>query len=456
MRLGNREMMPCGPGGVRIRLALTRRPGLRTLCAMTSEPRCGEVDGRVAESWRGQESARLELLRRLVDQNSHSDHLAGIDAERAILRPVFEEAGFEVEEVAPDTSDAPRPRAAHLVARRPAPGAPRVVLIGHLDTVFPPEEGSAKLRRDGDLLHGPGVGDIKGGVVAMLAAATALEDAGLGGALDLTVFLNSDEEVGSHTSRDLLRRLCAGARCALGFEPAFHPEGESVASHSRIQHVVRRKGCGRYSFRLRGVAAHSGGAHHAGASAIEALARKVRDVHALTDYARGLTTNVGLVAGGRSVNTVAPEASGEVDFRFATEEDGERCSRALREILERPERPNPDNELGVRAELEPGGGVLWPTLEPSEASLALSALVGRVTERLGWSAEAIARGGASDASNAAAVGTPAICGLGPVTHGIHTEAEHSSVTALGRSVRVAAGVLAELAAGQSSGSGSGA
>ena len=122
-------------------------------------------------------------------------------------------------------------------------------------------------------------------------------------------------------------------------------------------------------------------------------------------------------------------------------------TEAIRAILVRPERPNPANDLEVSAELEPGGGVLWPTLEPSEQNLALSALVGRVTARLGLSAEAIARGGASDAANAAAVGTPAICGLGPVTQGIHTDEEHTSIRAIGHSVRVAAALLAEIAAG---------
>ena len=405
-----------------------------------------ELDALIADSWCGQEAARLDLLARLVGQNSHSDNLEGIDAERALLGPAFEEIGFTVEEPAPEMSAAPRPRAAHLIARREVAGCPRVVLIGHLDTVFPLGMGRTSLERSGDLLHGPGVGDIKGGVVSILSALAALRDAGLEDRLSVSVFLNSDEEVGSHTSRELLRSLCRGADWALGFEPAFHPAGESVAEHSRIQHVVKRKGCGRWSFQLQGVASHSGGAHQAGASAIEALAIKVREVHALTDYESGVTTCVGLVAGGRSVNTIAPNASGEIDFRFSTNASGEEASERMRGILERVEHPNPGNELEVRSELEAGGGVLWPTLEPTDASLALSARVLAVTKRLGWEAEAISRGGASDASNAAAVGVPAICGLGPVTHGIHTDEEHSSVAALGRSVRVAAGLLAELGA----------
>jgi glutamate carboxypeptidase len=404
-----------------------------------------ELDARIAASWSAQEADRLDLLARLVAQNSHSDNIGGIDRERALLRPAFEEIGFSVDEPEPDVRSAPRPRAAHLVARRPVEGRPRVVLIGHLDTVFPPGDGRTILEREGEILHGPGVGDIKGGVVAILAALTALREAGLEDRLSITVFLNSDEEVGSHTSRELLRSECRGADWALGFEPAFHPAGESVGCHSRIQHVVKRKGCGRWSFRLQGVAAHSGGAHQAGASAIEALAIKVREVHALTAYESGVTTNVGLVAGGRSVNTVAPNASGEIDFRFSTNAEGDQASAAMRRILERRERPNPENELEVGCELEPGGGVLWPTLEPTDDSLALSQRVLGVTRRLGWEAEAIARGGASDAANAAAVGVPVICGLGPVTHGIHTDEEHSSLTALSRSARIAAALLADLA-----------
>ncbi|MEM7248792.1 MAG: M20/M25/M40 family metallo-hydrolase [Acidobacteriota bacterium] len=400
---------------------------------------------RLEESWQGQRDDRLELLRRLVDTNSHFDNLPGIDAERAILRPVFEELGFVVEELLITPADSPRPRAAHLVARRAGrPGARKAMLIAHLDTVFPADEGPSTLRVDGDLLHGPGVGDIKGGVVTILTAAALLADQGRLDDLELLVALNSDEEVGSHSSRGLLRELAAPCDLALGFEPAFHRPEESVERHSIIQHVIRRKGCGREFFHLRGVAAHSGGAHDKGASAIEALARKVVDVHALTDYDSGVTTNVGLVSGGRSVNTVAPVAAGEIDFRFATAETGEATARAIKDILQREENVNAELGRAVTCELEPGGGVLWPTLEPTSESEVLSRTVCEATADLGWEAEPIARGGASDAANAAAVGTPAICGLGPVTHGIHTSTEHSSIPALRAASLIAAEVLARL------------
>lgn len=406
----------------------------------------GDTTDALRRSWQQQRDERLELLRRLVNVNSHADNVGGVDACRAILVPAFADLGFSVEEVPP--APAPRPRAAHLLARRPGrAGAPKLMLIAHLDTVFPTDDPFQSLELEDDELRGPGVGDIKGGLVTILSAAAALDAAGLGDACDLTVVANSDEELGSHASRDMLRRVASGCDLALGFEPAFHAAGESVRNHSAIQHVVKRKGCGRATFDLVGVAAHAGGAHHLGASAIEALARKVIEVHALTDRASGVTTNVGIVSGGRSVNTIAPAAHAQIDFRYLTAEDGERTAEAIRAILEREERVNPDLDRAVTCSIEPGGGALWPPLLPTDESMALSKVVCDVTAALGLKAEPIERGGASDAAHAAAMGRPAICGLGPLSHGIHTDAEHTSIPALGNAVVIAAGVIAALGEG---------
>jgi glutamate carboxypeptidase len=398
----------------------------------------------MGEAYDAAQGRWLELLERLVGINSFSDNLAGIDAVRAALRPELERLGFTVEEPLLPPVDSVRPRAAHLVARRTSAGAPRALLIAHLDTVFPPGVGLGRLARDGDVLRGPGVGDIKGGVVAILAALDLMRQSGSLDEVDVTVFLNSDEEAGSHSSRDLLRRLAKGSDVALGFEPAFCPAGEPVTAPTRVQHVLKRKGCGRWAFRLKGVAAHSGGAHQQGVSAIEGLARKILDIHALTDDARGITTNVGLCDGGRSANTVAPDAGGEVDFRYQTAEDGEVLAGRIREIVERPELVNARLATPVTGVVEPGGGALWPPLLPTPDSERLSRLIVDVSAGLGVIAEPITRGGASDAAHAAAVGVPAICGLGPLTAGIHTDDEHSSASGLKRSSLVAAALLLAL------------
>jgi glutamate carboxypeptidase len=401
---------------------------------------------RLHAAWDRRGDAWVSLLRRLVDQGSYSDDLAGVDAVRRMLVPELEATGASVEEIARPSEGGARPRAAHLVARWSAAGSgprTRALLIGHLDTVHPPGVGRVRLEQRGDVLLGPGVGDIKGGVVAMLGALRLLSDEGLPSA-DVTIFLNSDEEVGSHSSRGLLRELAASCDVALGFEPAFCPTGEPVEAPSRVQHVTERKGCGRMELILRGVAAHSGGAHHLGVSAVEALARKTIEMHALTDDARGITTNVGLVHGGRAANTVAPEARAEIDFRYRTWDDGLATWARLSEIALRPERVNPRVDTPVTAEIEPGGGALWPPLRPTPESLRLSRLVVGVSGALGFEAEAITRGGASDAAHAAAAGLPAICGLGPVASGIHTDDERSSVSGLRRASVTAAALLSSL------------
>lgn len=399
---------------------------------------------RLEAAWEGHADRMVGLLTQLVDHCSYSDLPEGVDAVRRLLVPQFVLVGCQVEEVSRPPSGGARARAAHLVARRPAPGATRVLLIGHLDTVHPPGVGRQQLERDGDVLRGPGVGDIKGGVVAILGAMQLLSDLGLADCADITVFLNSDEEVGSHCSRDLLREIAGGCDVALGFEPAFCPPGDAVEAPSRVQHVIERKGCGRMEFRLRGVAAHAGGAHHLGVSAVEAMARKVVEIHALTDDVRGVTTNVGIVRAGRAANTVAPEARAEVDFRYRNWDDGRETWRRLVEIVARPERVNPRVETAVTAEIEPGGGALWPPLIPNDGSRRLSGLILELATRLGFEGEAIARGGASDAAHAAAAGLPAICGLGPVSIGIHTDDERSSVSGLRRSALHGAAILAAL------------
>src|SRR5690606_35717580 len=176
--------------------------------------------------------------------------------------------------------------------------------------------------RDG-IAYGPGVADMKAGLVMNAFVARAFHECG-GNAAPIRVFFTGDEEIASPASRNLTVEMAKGAGTVLNAEPG-RPTGNVV---------VERKGAMFVDFEVDGVAAHAGVAHEKGASAIEALARKVIALHALTDYNTGITSNVGMVEGGVSVNTVAPSAKGRLDVRYPKGVDEDQLQRQIASIIE--------------------------------------------------------------------------------------------------------------------------
>lgn len=279
-----------------------------------------------------------------------------------------------------------------------------VLLVGHHDTVFP-KATFAGYREDGALLRGPGVLDMKGGLVVVSYALAALHQAGLLARVPVRLVSISDEEVGSPEGRALVLEAARGAACALVFE----------SGRANDQIVTRRKGLGGLTVVAHGKAAHAGNNHADGVNAIWAMARFVDGAQALSDYERGLTVNVGKIGGGIGKNTVPDRAEALVDFRFLTARDGEALLAALHAAAERAAAGVP----GARVELH--GGVTRVPLERTEASAALLAEYGACARAssLG-SDEAPLIGGGSDANTVAAAGVPAIDGLGPRGKGFHT------------------------------------
>ncbi len=294
----------------------------------------------------------------------------------------------------------------HLVARTAAAG-PHALLVGHHDTVFP-KDVFAGYAEDGELLRGPGVLDMKGGLVVVAYALAALEHAGALATLPLALVSVADEEVGSPESRALTLRLCDGARAAFVFE--------SGRQEDRI--ITRRKGTGAANVEAAGKGAHAGNGHADGVNAIWAIARFVDAAQRLTDYARGVTINVGRVEGGIGKNTVPDRARAELDLRFTSTADGEALLGALGEACRGAERDVPGSRLVLT------GGLSRRPLERTEASAALAARYakGAIAEGLGGE-EAPLLGGGSDANTVAERGVPAIDGLGPRGKGFHTTDE---------------------------------
>ena len=299
----------------------------------------------------------------------------------------------------------------NLVLRAgPAREEGATLVLSHLDTVHPvgTVERDLMLRREGDRLYGPGIYDMKGG--AYLAFRAFLAAARGGEARRPLVYLfTPDEEIGSPTSRDLIEEHGRRAAVALVTEPA-RDGGRCVTA---------RKGVGRFEVEIEGRPSHSGSRHQDGRSAIREAAHQVLAIEGMTDYERGVTTSVGMIAGGTAANVVPQHCRFSVDLRVLTAEDGD--EHVARILGLAPVGP----DVSVRAT----GGMNRPPYERSEAIAALFERARALAAEIGVTLEEAARtGGGSDGNFTAALGTPTLDGLGVDGDGAHTLHEHALVS----------------------------
>ncbi|EGL81757.1 peptidase M20 [Caldalkalibacillus thermarum TA2.A1] len=343
----------------------------------------------------------IQLLEKLVNIDSGSYVKKGVDQIGDMLKGEYQQLGFTVE-VYPQVEVGN-----HLSIYHPEVKDPAILIVAHMDTVFP--DGTAKERpfsRDEDRAYGPGVIDMKGSLVQVLYAIKALKDSGSDAYKHVHLILNSDEEIGSITSRPLIEKAAQGKEYALIVEPARR-DGSIVSS---------RKGVGIFTIEAYGRAAHAGVEPEKGRSAINALAHKIPKLHALTNYDEGITVNVGLINGGISTNTIAPQATCQVDVRVETWEQGERITKAIREIC-----ATSDVEgtcLVVK------GGMNRPPMEKTKQVEELLALIKTTGQELGIEIKDTFTGGGSDGSFTAGQGVCTIDGLGPVGGNAHNENEY--------------------------------
>ncbi|HEU4671314.1 MAG TPA: M20 family metallopeptidase, partial [Candidatus Limnocylindrales bacterium] len=291
----------------------------------------------------------------------------------------------------------------------------RLLLIGHMDTVVP--EGTAAERPFGidadGIARGPGVTDMKAGLLAGLYAVDALRS--VAGALplaSLTFVANPDEEIGSPVSTPVIRSIAAGVDACLVLECA-RANGDIVSS---------RKGIEDLAITVRGRAAHAGVEPEKGRSAILEAARIVRELHALNGRWAGVTVNVGVIAGGIRPNVVAETCRLEVDLRAIRGEDLDAAEATIREICARTEVPDVSVSVEVVASHRP--------MEKLEASGRLVDLVVSLAGALGFELRDAATGGASDANTTAGMGIPTIDGLGPIGGLDHSPDEYLEVSSI--------------------------
>jgi len=354
----------------------------------------------------------VSLLTELVDQNSHSFNPAGGEKVADMLQRELEGiAGVSV------TRHESERYASHLVAATDAAKeSPEgcVALIGHHDTVFPP--GSFEgFRREGDIARGPGVLDMKGGLVVCIEALRAMAELGAIDRLPARFVIVSDEEIGSPEGAHILEEAIRGASCALTFEAGR--KGDAI--------ITARKGTGAIRAIAKGKAAHAGNHHAEGANAIWALCKLVDEAQSFTDYDSGVTVSAGMISGGTSRNTVPDAADALFDLRFCTKADGEATVQRFREAAERAQAAVPGTAITI------DGGVRRPPLERTADNVALYEEYAACAEASGLGhVEAALIGGGSDASTAAAIGIAAIDGLGPRGSGFHTSDEMIEISSL--------------------------
>lgn len=299
-----------------------------------------------------------------------------------------------------------------------------VLLLGHLDTVYPMgtlatmpwREQSAE---DGIRLHGPGVVDMKAGVVMALEAIAALRELN---ALNrpVTLLLNPDEEVGSEASRPHTERLARESAAVFVLEPA-----------QGLAYKTARKGVGHFELTVEGVAAHAGVDFARGHSAVLEMARLVEEVSAWTDTNDGRTVNVGLIAGGTRSNVVAAQCRAEIDARVTTMEDAARVEEMFRSLRTRD----------AACTLHIHGGINRPPMERSAGTVKLFQTAQRLAAQIGLDLQEAATGGGSDGNFTAALGVPTLDGMGAVGGGAHSPGEYVLAAHLAERTALLAGMI---------------
>jgi glutamate carboxypeptidase len=369
----------------------------------------------------------VDALRAMVNVDCGSYTPEGVNAIADLCQARFEAAGWTVERRSHDPAAGERRLGDLVTGRLTGAGGPRVLMIGHTDTVFDPGTVAERpFAIDGDRATGPGVSDMKGGLLLGFVAVEVLQEAGFDGFGSITYVCNPDEEVGSPWSRDAIRAEAANADVAFVLEGA-RENGDIVSS---------RKGVSDYTIEIVGRAAHAGVEPERGRSAILEAAHKAVALQALNGRWPGVTVNVGVIHGGTRPNVVAERCVIEVDVRSPQEETFREAEAAVEAIARA--HTVPDIEVNVI-----GGGWHRP-MEKKEGGARLAELATRVAADLGFELKDAATGGASDANTTAAAGVPTLDGLGPIGGDDHGPSEWLDLTSVVPRIALLAGLLSRL------------
>jgi len=369
------------------------------------------------------------LLKRLVETESPSHDRAAVNRVAAIVIEEARKLGAEIEIIPnKETGD-------HVVCRFPAAPKERrdnasageargILILCHMDTVFPLGTLEKMPYREADgKIFGPGTLDMKSGIVISLGAIARLMESGQSPARPVTLLCTSDEEIGSHTSREHIERLAKESAMVFVLESAL-VDGSLK---------TWRKGGGGFRVKTKGRAAHAGGDHEKGRNAIEEMAHQVLAIQKMTDYSKGTTLNVGVIQGGTVSNVVPDEASIEVDVRILQPEEWERVDAAMHAL-----KPVLDG-----TSMEVTGGLNRGPMPFDDTMKAVYEKVKSIAAKHGIEIKAGGSGGVSDANFVAALGIPVIDGMGAVGEGYHSEREFLFADSLEERVKLLSALLRE-------------
>lgn len=364
----------------------------------------------------------VETIRELVEIESPSDNKPAVDRIAALLAHKFEALGGRTKfHRSTDFGDSLQVDFGVTVSGEGAPEP--VLLLGHYDTVYPLGTlANMPCRVEGGRLLGPGVLDMKSGIALMLYAIEVLQAWHGGLPRPVAVFLVSDEEVGSYSSRKITEALAKKSAGVLVLEPAAGLRGAVKTA---------RKGVGEYALRVRGVAAHAGLDPGKGHSAILELARQIAVIAKFNDLRRGLSVNPGVIAGGTRTNVIAAEASVDIDVRIRRAQQASAIDRKFRSL----------KPFDKHCKLEITGGVNRLPMERTAGVAALYKKAQGIASHVGWKLEEAAVGGGSDGNFTAGMGIPTLDGMGGVGDGAHAVHEFIVISELPRRAILLAGMI---------------
>ena len=363
----------------------------------------------------------VETIRELVEIESPSDHKPAVDRVAAFLVQKFEALGGRTQlHRSNDFGDSLQTDFAGKASRKP------VLLLGHYDTVSPLGTlANMPCKIDNGRLRGPGVLDMKSGIALMLHAIAALQ--AWHGALPrpVTVFLVSDEEVGSHSSRKTTEALAKDSAGVLVLEPAAGLRGAVKTA---------RKGVGEYTLQVKGIAAHAGLDPGKGHSAVLELARQITVIAKMNNLRQGVSVNPGVIQGGTRTNVIAAEASVGIDVRIKRAAQAAGINRKLRSL----------KPFDKHCKLEMTGSINRLPMERTAGVAALYKKAQKIASQVGWKLEEAAVGGGSDGNFTAGMGIPTLDGMGGVGDGAHAVHEFIVISELPRRALLLAGMIEEV------------
>jgi glutamate carboxypeptidase len=354
----------------------------------------------------------LQDLETVVNIDSPSGHAEGLQEVCAFFRDRFENIGYQAVEHYFDNGKVPCLEAVRMPPKREKRHFD-FLFLGHMDTVYPVGTVAERpFRSDAQHLHGPGVCDMKGGLVTMLHVAEILAESKLAAETAICMALNSDEEVGSTVSRPWYEALAARSERVLVFEPW----------RSTGHRILHRKGGGVFKVTCHGKSAHAGAAPGDGANAAVEMAHQILAIQTLRRPELGTSVNVTMVSAGTADNVIPSLAQASVDVRIATNEEKDRIEADFKELIQTAHTD------GVR--LEVSGGITRDPMVPTPQTLAMWDQVAAIGENIGLEMKLTSTGGCSDGNYTAALGIPTIDAMGIRGGAAHSEDEYADLDSI--------------------------